>query len=149
MKGQKEIIEFVLLSTASFLILTMITLTFHQISGAIFLGQTQSGLQMLAEEVSLGIKKAEVASQRDPALNISILVSLPRDFGGNPYTITYLKEDTQSCGRRCLRVSQGTQAIYLRINCSLPLSGELFGSSKQRGSVSYNSEQRDIELKMV
>ncbi len=152
-RAQKEIIEFALLSAASFLILTLVTITFSRISGIVRESQISDSLGSLSQQTALAIAQADGLIQRDPTANFTIYMEFPRDVVGQPYEIRFSTDPDGSCkivssdaAGSCVRAMAAGKITYVPLRTSRPVDGTIFGSAEQRAAVTYNSNENLIRL---
>lgn len=144
--GQKEIVEFALLSLAAFLILTLVSLTFSKITDGIRDAEKKNSLVSISSELALAISNAESLADRNPSSNFTIFLDFPRELAGLQYSLAFSKTDDPSCRigngpPGCVRAIAGGSVTYYPIRVSREVTGEIFGSTGAKAAVTYNSNE--------
>lgn len=137
-KGQRAIVEHILLLAATFSMLVAITFLFGSLGSKISELQLKDGLNSLAEQASIAVVEAYEAGRQavpggQPPVRI-ILSGFPQSIAGSEYTITYLPSETS-----IVAVSKA-ERVKVRLPLAVPIEGALYSSFGQRPAVSYFSE---------
>lgn len=147
-RAQKEIVEFALLSLASFLILTLISVMFSEITAGVRDAEIKSSLSAASGDLAIALVRADTLSSQNPESNFTIYLSIPREIAGMPYEFSFTRTaDDPACRigsdpPSCIRALSGGKIQYYAVKIEKDVEGEIFGSSGERGAVTYNSNER-------
>lgn len=136
-RGQRVIVEHVLLLAATFSMLVTVSLLFSALGSKIAEFQTRDGLNSLSEQTSIAIIQAyeagrQTSSQGQPPVRI-VLNSFPPTIAGREYTIFY-----QANEKSIVAMSKADR-VTVRVPVPVPVEGKLYSSFGQRAAVSYFS----------
>lgn len=149
-RGQKEIVEFVILSAASLALLVAVAFIFSFVSATMMDAQLKNGAAILAEEVATAITMVYETVGEGKSFNgteqpvLRITLDLPTTLGGREYTVFYSNNTV-------IALVAGFRAdspVPLAEGSSITTTGTVF-SSTQKAAVSYYSDQNLIKLEMV
>ncbi len=151
MRGQKEIVEFVILSAASLALLVAISYIFSYVSATMMDSQLRNGAGILSEEVAATITMVYETVGGGQTFNgteqpvLRVTLDLPQTLGGREYTI-FFSNNTVMAIVAGFRADTPVPAAE---GSDITTSGTIFSSSSQQAAVSYYSDQNLIKLEMV
>jgi hypothetical protein len=153
-RGQKEIVEFTLLSASSFFILTLVAMMFNSVTTNMRDAENRASVSTLAAELSLAVIQADNFINRTGGTSdFTIYLDFPRDIAGTGYELSYSTSTDKSCKvspedaeGSCIRGLAGGKMVYAPLRVSRPVVGTITGSSEQRAAVTYNSDENLIRL---
>ncbi len=136
-RGQRAIVEHVLLLAATFSMLVTVSLLFSALNSKVAEFQIRDSLNSLSEQTSIAIVQAyeagrQTSPQGQPPVRV-VLNSFPQTIAGREYTIFY-----QANEKSIIAVSKADR-VKVRVPVPIPVEGTLYSSFGQRASVSYFS----------
>lgn len=136
-RGQRSIVEHVLLLAATFSMLVTVSLLFSSLNSKVAEFQVRDGLNSLSEQTSIAIVQAyeagrQTTSAGQPPVRI-VLNSFPQTIAGREYTILYQADE-----KSIIAVSKADR-VKVRVPVPIPVEGTLYSSFGQQAAVSYFS----------
>ncbi len=136
-RGQRSIVEHVLLLAATFSMLVTVSLLFSSLNSKVAEFQIRDSLNSLSEQTSIAIVQAyeagrQTVSQGQPPVRI-VLNSFPQTIAGRGYTIFY-----EASEKSIIAVSKADR-VKVRVPVPIPVEGTLYSSFGQQAAVSYFS----------
>lgn len=152
MKGQKVIVEYMLLAGAALSILVMTSLLFNEINKKIVDEQTVNGLTSIAEQTVHAVTETyEAGKLSKPTFNMTVILDFPSNIGGATYIIFPQTVSKNTCLSEIAIVGlcSGKRVEMCLNKQGINVTGRISSSSSQRAAVTYYSNKNETKLEMV